>query len=277
MADAAEEITEETQTDNEFSWPDGWQQQIAGDDEKALAQLSRYKTPADVWNKARALEQRITSGELKDNAPFPVDGSDEDKTAWRKAQGLPESPDKYEIGRELESDEEKAAIGSFLEYAHNKNLTPQNVQDMIQYFYDRQDAIEADRAEGDSLTQQEADDKLRAEWGADYRANINRIDNLIATAPAEVKEDLLSARLPDGTPLKANPDVMAFLFDLANLVEPVTTVVGQGGDKLAAVQDEIDEIKQMMKTDRAKYNNSPKIQERYRKLLLAQRKMSSQG
>jgi hypothetical protein len=271
MAEAAEEIEEVAE---EFEWPEGWQAQIAGDDDKALTQLTRYKTPADIWTKARALESRITSGELKESSPFPTEGSDEDKAAWRQAQGLPESYDKYEIGRELETDEEKAAINGFLEYAHGQNMTPDNVKAMVDYFYTRQDSLEADRAEGDTLAQQETDDKLRAEWGADYRANINRIDNLIATAPAEVKEDILSARLPDGTPLKASPDVMAFLFDLANLADPVTTVVGQGGDKLAAVQDEIDEIKQMMKTDRNKYNNSPKIQARYRDLLAAQSKLS---
>jgi hypothetical protein len=186
MAEAAEEIEEVAE---EFEWPEGWQAQIAGDDDKALTQLTRYKTPADIWTKARALESRITSGELKESSPFPTEGSDEDKAAWRQAQGLPESYDKYEIGRELETDEEKAAINGFLEYAHGQNMTPDNVKAMVDYFYTRQDSLEADRAEGDTLAQQETDDKLRAEWGADYRANINRIDNLIATAPAEVKEE----------------------------------------------------------------------------------------
>ena len=83
------------------TWPEDWRVQIAGEDEKALKQLGRYQSPADIWTKARALEQRITSGELKDYSPFPEKGSDDDKAAWRANNQIPEAPGKYELGREV--------------------------------------------------------------------------------------------------------------------------------------------------------------------------------
>jgi hypothetical protein len=129
MAEAAEEIDVEMDTTGDTSeettevtpaWPDDWRQQIAGDDEKALNQLGRYATPADIWTKARALEQRISSGiwtkaraleqrissgELQDQSPFPDKGTEDEQAAWRAERNLPDAPDKYEISREMEKEE----------------------------------------------------------------------------------------------------------------------------------------------------------------------------
>src|SRR5260221_8933915 len=66
-------------------WPADWRKNIAGEDEKEIAQIGRYASPADIWKKARALEQRMSSGELR-----PVlmkDAKPEELTAYRKAHG----------------------------------------------------------------------------------------------------------------------------------------------------------------------------------------------
>jgi hypothetical protein len=149
-----------------------------------------------------------------------------------------------------------------------------DVNAMVDYFYDVAEKQGELVETGDREQQELADDALRSEWGGDYRGNINRIDNLIATAPAEVSEILLDARLSDGTKLRSSPEAMKFLLDMAVNADPITTVVGKGGDKLTAVEDELDEIKTMMREDRAKYNNSPKVQARYRELLEAQSKLA---
>ncbi len=276
-----EEITEEITED--FEWPDAWRDEIikAGkyDEEaaeKALAQLGRYKSPAEIWNKARALEAKVTSGELKDNTPFPTDGTDEEKGAWYTTNGIPLTPDKYELSREIE-DEEKDVINGFLEYAHGMQMNPAHVNGMLDYFYQRSEEQAKSLDEGGSNAQELADDALRSEWDKEYRGNINRIDNLMATAPGDLKETLLDARLPDGTKLRSNPEAMKFLLDMANFADPVTTVIGgKGGDQLSSVQDEIDEIKELMRTDRKKYDRDEKIQQRYRELLAAQAKLQPQ-
>jgi hypothetical protein len=257
----------------EFEWPEGWRAQIAGEDEKDLGQLERYKTPADIWTKARSLEQKMSSGEWKQDLPFPADGTDEDKASWREARGLPAEPGKYELSREVD-ESEKENIDGFLNYAFEHNLSPVDVNAMVDYFYDVAEKQGELVETGDREQQELADDALRSEWGGDYRGNINRIDNLIATAPAEVSEILLDARLSDGTKLRSSPEAMKFLLDMAVNADPITTVVGKGGDKLTAVEDELDEIKTMMREDRAKYNNSPKVQARYRELLEAQSKLA---
>jgi hypothetical protein len=256
---------------DEGPWPTDWRQQIAGDDEKALNQLGRYATPADVWTKARALEQRVTSGELKDSTPFPEKGSDEEKAEWRVNHGVPESHDKYEIARELEK-EDRESLNGFLEYAHNKNMGAGEVNTMIDYFYQRLEEDETRVSEGDKVAQKQAEDELRVEWGGEYRAHMNRIEALIDMVPGEAKESFLDARLPDGTKIRSNPDVMKFLLNSAIAFNPATTIVPADGDVMSGIQDEIDQIKEVMKTNRKKYNSDEKMQAQYRKLLEAQEK-----
>src|SRR5580765_7475618 len=83
-------------------WPADWRKNIAGDDEKELAQASRYASPADIWKKARALEQRLSSGELR--PVLTKDAKPEEITAYRKAHGIPEAPDKYDLGKDVPVD-----------------------------------------------------------------------------------------------------------------------------------------------------------------------------
>lgn len=253
------------------AWPDDWRNQIAGEDEKALTQLERYKTPGDIWTKARALEQRISSGELVDNSPFPDKGTDEEKTAWRKSAGLPEAADQYEYGREVD-DDQKTQLKGFMDYAFEKNMPAQTVQDMVGYFFNTLDTTTEAHGTADKDAQQATDDQLRSEWGNDYRGYINRVDNLIAGA-GEAVEGLLDARL-NGVKLRSNPAVMAFLLDAATAVDPVTTITPAGTDKVSAVADEIDQIKKTMREDRKAYNADEKMQARYRELLEAQSKLS---
>jgi len=260
------EISEETSEENTTVWPDSWREQIAGDDEKELKQLGRYKNPADIWTKARALEQKLSSGEYKQVTPFPDKGSDEEKAEWRKSNGLPDDPAKYDLGRTIE-DEDKEVLNGFLDFAHTKNMPQSNVQAMVEWFYTKRDQDIEATTEADKALHAEMEDKLRAEWGGDYRGYMNRIESLVDTAPEEIKESFMDARLPDGSKIRDNTAAMQFLLDLALTANPVVTLVPGAADQESAIQDEIDQIKEVMKTDRKKYNNDTKMQERYRTLL----------
>jgi hypothetical protein len=280
MSATAEEVTEEvaeetTEETTESPWPETWRESIT-QDEKELAQLGRYKSPADVWTKTRALEQKLSSGEYKQVTPYPEKGSDEEKLAWRKDQGLPEAPDKYDIGREVEEDD-KAVIDEYLKYAYENNVAPADVQATVNWFFLKRDADLEAMAEEDKAVAKETEDKLRAEWGPEFRSYMNRVESLIDTAPGELKESLLEARLPDGTMLKHNPDAMRFLLDMALEVNPATVLVPGAGDNLAgAITDELAELKTLMGNKNSEYWKGAKAeghQKRYAELLEAQLKM----
>lgn len=279
----AEEVIEEVEEVEEVeeqsaAWREDWRTAMAGDDEKALEQLGRYADPTAVWTKARALEQKLSSGEYKQTTPFPDKGSDEEKASWRANNQIPDSFDKYDIGREIkgETDEdikaEQAVIDRFLEFAHSKNMPGDHVKNMVDFFYSRRDEDADAAAEASLAVRNETEENLRAEWGTDYRGHLNRVNNLIETAPADIKEGLLDAMMLNGTTLRDSPEAMKFLLGLAIMQNPVTTVVPQGGDQLSSIQDEIDEIKGKMNTK--EYRNSPKMKQRYRDLLEAHGNLS---
>jgi len=257
-------------------WREDWRNQIT-EDEKELAQLGRYATPADLWTKARALEQRISSGELRNATPYPDKGSEADQVQWRKDNGIPESFDKYDIGRTFDPEDEaaqadKASMDAFLEYAHGKNMPQDAVKVMSDWFYEKLDQdLEAIDAR-DKEARSNAEEALRAEWGSEYRGHLNRINNLMETAPAGVKDQLLDAQLPGGGSMRDNPEAMKFLLGLALEQVPFTTVVPAGGDQMSSIQDEIDEIKGKMNTKEYKQTNS-KMRARYYELLKAQKDM----
>lgn len=268
---AEEEVVEEGNEESPW-YAEDWRQQIAGDDDKQLTQLGRYKTPADVWNKARALEQRITSGELKDTSPFPADGSDEDKAAWRTANGVPEAPDKYELKAELD-DDAKATLDGFLKHAHANNYNTDMVNGMVDYFISKYEGDVNSSAEADSVRKAATEDALRAEWGGDFRGHMNRIDGLLDMVPEGKGSEVLEARMADGTMLRDSPEAMNFLLEAALSINPATTLTPSGDmGTIDSIEDEIASIKEKMPTK--EYINSPKMQERYRTLLGAQAKLN---
>src|SRR5688572_23894721 len=74
-------------------WPADWRQKLAGEDKKTLERLGRMASPADLLKSYRALEQKISAGELKKG--LPENATPEQVAEWRREQGLPEKPEGY--------------------------------------------------------------------------------------------------------------------------------------------------------------------------------------
>jgi len=74
----------------EATWRDDWRQQMAGEDAKALKQLERYNSPADVATALRAAQLKISSGELK--STLPGGATEQQVAAWRAENGIPTEP-----------------------------------------------------------------------------------------------------------------------------------------------------------------------------------------
>ena len=257
------------------AWNENWRETIADGDDKVLAQLGRYSTPTDIWNKARSLEQRLSSGELRSTDPFPEKGSDKEKASWRDENGVPQEA-KYDLSMPegfVIGEADQPVIDGFMEYAHEKNMSTQTVSDSVNWYFQNQESMAEARNDTDSEYQTTNTDELRTEWGDQYRPNINRINGLLDTAPEEVKEAIMGSRLPDGNPLGSNAGVLRYLAQLAHEINPVTTLVpGSGANVMNAIGDEISAIEKVMHDDRKAYNKDEKMQARYRDLLEARDK-----
>ena len=255
-------------------WPDDWRARVAGEDAKVLERLGRYASPADVAKALISAQEKIRSGELKPT--LGKNASAEEVAEYRKAAGIPETPDKYDLdlgGGLIVADEDRALIDTFLEAAHRTNQTPEQVKAGLRAYYEINEQAEAERSRRDEETRVKAEDELRTEWGQDYRPNVNRITQLLdKVLDVEAKAEFINARLADGTPVFNHPGILKGLIGLALIDNPSGAVVpGGGGEK--SVNDRIEQIESIMGTK--KYIDEPKIQQEYRDLIDARERIAN--
>jgi len=256
-------------------WPADWRQTVSGEDAKTLERMSRYASPADVAKALIAAQNKISSGELK--PVLTKDAKPEEITAYRKAHGIPEAPDKYDLGKDIPLDPKNPLSAAFLKAAHESNQTPEQVKASLLAYNAFQTQTNDLRAENDKKQQTLTEEALRAEWGGEYRRNINLIHGLLDFAGSQdLKDKLLSARLADGTRFGDSPDVMKMLAGLALIQNPTGVVVpGGDGNQAETIDSEIAKIEKVMRENRPAYTKDEKMQARYRDLLGARESMKT--
>ncbi len=250
-------------------WPEDWQKRLAGDDEKELKQVTRYQSPEDVWKKARALERRLSSGELK--TALPKDAKPEEVAAWRKDNGIPEAPEKYDLKFDsglVIGKEDKPIIDDFLKSAHGRHYTPEQAKGAIEWFMKDRERQTQERQERDEKERVQTLDALNQEYGGQYRRNINLVEGVLSKFPEKVRSSLMSARMPDGSAVFNNPDIVRGFVALALEVNPAGIVVPNGGGDLGkSMTDRYGEIQKYRAENRQAYNKDAKVQKEERDLI----------
>lgn len=248
-------------------WPETWRQELAGGDEKALKQLERYSDPAALYTKTRALEARITSGELR-SLP-PKDATPEAMAAWRAENGIPVEPTKYDLKLKdgmVIGAEDKPIFDAILTKLHGKNVTNEQASELVTAYYEVMDGQAKKGAELQAQQRQKVEDQLHAEWGGEFRGNMNRIASLV---DANLKaDDPLRKKIM--TTVGTDVAFAKLMESFARQINPVSTLIPGAGENFAgALDDEIKTIEDRMRKDRDGYNKDEKMQERYRLLLQA--------
>jgi hypothetical protein len=249
-------------------WPNDWQTRVAKNDDKLLKRAQRYASPEAVFEALVAAQNRISSGELK--TALPEKPSADELKAWRLANSIPESPEKYDLKFQnglVIGEEDKPMIDEFLKAAHGANLTEDQAKGVIEWYYADQQRQADEQTEIDEEDRTHTLDALNVEWGGQFRRNINLVKNMLTRFPAEVRELLENSRLSDGTAMFNNPEVLRGFAALALELNPTGTVVAGDGDNMKAIDDEIKEIEQTMRTNRRAYNADEGMQKRYRELI----------
>jgi hypothetical protein len=237
-------------------------------------------SPADVWKAYRALEAKISSGQLKQG--LKPDATPEEVKTWRAENGLPESPEGYKPqlpNGMIPGEADAPLITGFQKTAHELGMTPDQFNKTLAWYYNEVDADAAQRVENDKAFRATAEDQLRAEWGPQYRAEVKGIANFLeASAPAGLSDVLFNSRTADGKLLGDHPEVLRWLSGMVRTVNPLATLVPAGSaDPLKAGEARIAEIEGVMKADQRKYWNDPALQEEYGKLLQARNAMQGRA
>lgn len=270
--------------DDKAYWPADWQDRVSKGDEKRAAVLKRYASPEAVADALIAAQTRIRSGELRPT--LPANAKPEEIAAWRKDNGIPETPAGYELKFDngiVIGEQDKPVIDKFLTSAHEQNMRPEQVKAVVGWYYQEQERIAEEMAQRDEEQRLETLDKLNVEWGKDFRREINMIHGVLARFPDDVRAALEGARLPDGRGLFNHPEVMRGFSAIARELNPAGVLAPSGGGDIAqTLKTEIEQIEKWMSAPRKspdgkKYWEDDKVQARYRDLLDMRMKMEKQA
>lgn len=266
------------------SSPD-WRAAMAGGNDGHLKDLAKYTDPSAVYNSLRSLQERVNSGQLR--SALPEGANDKQIADWRKANGIPESPDKYEVklpdGWVL-GDADKPVVEGFTKAAHALNLPPKAVNDLLGWYYGELSSKGAREAEADATFRDQARDTLKDIWGAEFTGNMNAVKAFLSTVPKEldgldadgstIKGGLLlGGRLADGTKIGNSPVVLQWLAGRELERNPAARLVPAGtGDAGKSLNDEIANYKTMMAKTDSEWYVGPKVDQhrkRYMELIAA--------
>lgn len=245
-----------------------WRREIAGDDDKFLSNLQRFENPVAFGNSFREAQQTIRSGQLQ--KPLGEDATDEDIAAYREANGIPSEaagylenlPEGLVIG-----DEDKELFEDFMGVLHNRNVAPEVAHDVINWYNKLEEANQDALVELDEQHATEATDQLRQEWGADFRANVNLIEGLIASSfGEEAAAQFKNGRYPDGRAFMNDPAVLQGLATIARKINPIAQLGGPAATHQQSLNDEIAELEKYMREKRTEYNQDTAAQKRLREL-----------
>lgn len=266
----------------EATWPEDWRAKLAGKDEALLKRLGRFSSPENVWKSYAALEQRMKSGELK--SALPENATDDQIAGWRKDNGIPEKPEGYleKLPNGLViGEDDKTLATDFVSTLHKMNAPPAVVHEALGWYFKYAENVKVEQHEADKAYHQEQNDSLRAEWGNEYRSNVNAVKNFLEKAPDGLGENLLGARLANGQMLGNDGAALRWLLNVAKEIDPAATVVPAAGIQAGkAIESEINALRAKMADRKSDYWTGPAAkanQQRYRELVDARDKMKARA
>lgn len=261
------------------NWPDNWRDLLAGDDEGGKKQLERMSSPSDVMKAYRELVKKQGSGQLINK--LPDNPTPEQLAEFRKANGIPETPDKYDLTLSdglVIGEADKPLVDGFVKQMHDMNASPQMVKNALQFYFAEQTKQIEQVATQDSENRVKATQALQAEWGGEFKQNVDMAKNLlVGQFGADTAGALFFARMPDGTIFGNNPSVLKGLVALAKEVNPAATLVPAGGNQVAAIGDEISKYETMLRDNPQEYYRDSKHQERFAQLMSARDALKARG
>lgn len=194
--------------------PDNWRELAAGENKEQLALLKRYGSLQGVAKALQEAQNTIRSGKIKRDMPDPKD--EKAMSEWRKEQGIPDSPEGYQLPEPVTKrlvDADKPILSSFTEFAHAKNAPPAFVEMAAEWYVDMSERAEAAQLEKDAAASEKADDALREAWARDeYKANFTLAKRFMASAGG-IGDAWTEARLNDGRRLGDIPEFVQWASD----------------------------------------------------------------
>ena len=256
-----------------------WRTRMAGGDDKKLAAIDNYGSEQAVVDALIAAKQKIRSGDMLPKLSDKP--TDDELSAYRKDMGIPETADGYDPKLPegfAFGEADKPYLDKALKAMHDANATPKQIEAMLGVHAANLEEEALELAGRDQQDLQTTEDALRSEWGNEYRANFNIVQNYMETAPEGVRDMLMNGRGADGTAFMNNPEMVRWMNQQAREINPAASVVKMTGrDTMANVQDEINILKAKMDEDINAWHKDTVAKDRYQVLLKAKEKIEARA
>jgi hypothetical protein len=229
-------------------------------------QLKRYKSMDEAIISGMMAQEKLRSGEHR---KAPEGGSEEEVTAWRKENGIPESAEAIAIpkvaGKEW-TEADQPMIDSFRTSAFEAGINQEQVNRLVRWHVEQTQAIEAEYEaklkKADKQDKEACHDMLRTEFGvAEFKPNMSVMKRLIEDdevfGPAQA--EFVSARYLDAETgtwrrLTSHPTIARALIGLA------TDRYGEGampsGDGRTTTVNRVAELEKLRDTNFDEYVRS---------------------
>lgn len=221
-------------------FPEDWRAKLSGGDEKELKRLERFGSPNDVYKAYREMERKLSSGTIKQE--LPKNATSEQLAEWRKDNGIPEAPEGYDLTLPeglVIGEDDKPLVEEFLKDMHAQNASPKEVKGALTSYYKLMEQQAIARQQADEDFKAESLGALQAEWGADFRKNVNMVSNLLSTVDAETAARIQASRTPEGHKFGDDPVMMKIMNQWAREINPAASVVpGAGSNAVNMMAEE---------------------------------------
>lgn len=226
--------TDPTKPQAPADFPEDWRAKMAGSDAKELKRLERYGSPTELYKAYRTLEQKLSSGQVKQ--PLAENATPEQVAEWRKDNGIPDAPEGYDTALKdiVIGENDKPAVSEFLKKMHESNASPAAVKSALSAYYGLVEQQAQQQVVADEDFKAQSLNELQTEWGVDFRKNVSMVSNLLATAPEGLAARIEASRTPEGRKVGDDPAMMKWLNQMAREVNPAAAVVPNAGSNAAS-------------------------------------------
>lgn len=223
--------------------PPSFREMAEGIEDESLRNTAvRYNSLNDM---AKAINDLRGSNRIK----VPDENStDEEKSAWRKALGVPEEATgekgyqiSYEEGLET-NDQDQMVVDHLLPVAHKYGVPQEAVNGIANEMVKLSHEFENRITQGLKDYQAEQTEALKKEWGKDYEANINLAKRFAQTYADGDFQAMLDVKMDDGGLLGDHPVMQKFLANLGRRTSEGEVMIGNTTEERKSAQDEINEL-----------------------------------
>lgn len=217
-------------------WPDDWRDRFAGKDEGFGKLLKRFTSPENFAKAYTGLQKKLSSAPAALTPP-DKDATEEQVAEYRKAIGVPETPEGYEVkieGVPL-GDVDKTILAGVLAGAHAQHIPAAHVKAMVGAWAEQAARAQEEQVAAAQRSKAQVQNELRREYGADFKRNLGLGQEFLEAHPGIAK-----FVRPDAPDIELLRDIIALARDSAD-EEALYGGDGAGGGK--SMDDRIVELR----------------------------------